>query len=312
MKSVCLAILNYNGRKHLEQLLPTAIAAAENYTGRCSVLVLDNRSTYPDIHWVKQVYPSVEVTVAPRNDFLFSYNWLGQEREEDILIFLNNDLKLSPGFVFPLVRHFVAEDVFAVTATSRDWNDQTFTCGPVRLDSHHGYYCWDYQRDRQELCHTLFCSGGFMAVDRVKFLLLDGFSRLFWPAYAEDLDLCFRAWRMGWRCIFEPLSVVLHRENGSWGESHRGRSAQLNLRASLLFQWACLPLAAAFPERSLYIALTISRKVLRGQLWWVKVWFATWLEWRELRHEYADRKISSEELNEVIERIAIPVALKSD
>ena len=31
MKSVCLAILNYNGKKHLEHLLPTACAAAKKF-----------------------------------------------------------------------------------------------------------------------------------------------------------------------------------------------------------------------------------------------------------------------------------------
>ena len=28
---------------------------------------------------------------------------------------------------------------------------------------------------------------------------LGGFNRLFYPAYCEDLDLCFRAWRRGFR-----------------------------------------------------------------------------------------------------------------
>ena len=43
-----------------------------------------------------------------------------------------------------------------------------------------------------------------MAVDRNKFVELGGFNRLFAPAYCEDVDLCFRAWRQGWRCIYDP------------------------------------------------------------------------------------------------------------
>ena len=76
MKSVCLAILNFNGRKHLEHLLPTAVAAAKKHPGQCSIVVLDNRSSEPDAAWVQAAFPSVEVVVAPENDFLFSYNWL--------------------------------------------------------------------------------------------------------------------------------------------------------------------------------------------------------------------------------------------
>src|ERR1700692_4363639 len=102
MKTVCLAILNYNGRKHLEHLLPTACAAARNFPGICSILVLDNRSTENDVEWIRREFPAVEVVVAPENDFLFSYNWLAEKRSEDILVFLNNDLKLHPDFVAPL------------------------------------------------------------------------------------------------------------------------------------------------------------------------------------------------------------------
>jgi GT2 family glycosyltransferase len=307
VKPVCLAILNYNGRKHLEHLLPTAIVAAKNYPGNCSVVMLDNCSTDPDVEWVKKEFSSVQVIVAPGNDCLFSYNWLAEKRAEDILVLLNNDLKLFPDFVSPLVRHFSFDEVFAVTATSRDWDDTVFTCGPARLKSHHGVYEWDYQRADQKLCHTLFCSGGFMAVDRKKFLELGGFNRLFWPGYAEDLDLGFRAWRKGWRCIFEPASVVLHRENGTWGNENDRCVNRMCLRAGLLFQWATLPPAATLLERSAFICLTAMRKLLRGQSWWVRVRITTWFEWQRLRKNCKAMKTSPEELKTILAKMAEPV-----
>jgi GT2 family glycosyltransferase len=311
MKSVCLAILNYNGRRHLEHLLPTACAAAKNFPGDCSVLVLDNRSPEPDVEWMGMAFPQVQVLVAPKNDFLYSYNWLAGERPEDILVFLNNDLKLLPDFLQPLVRHFACADVFGVTATSRDWEDRRFTCGPARLQSHHGFYHWDYEREQQRLCHTLFCSGGFMAVDRNKFLELGGFNRLFWPGYAEDLDLSFRAWRRGWRCIFEPASVVLHRENGTWGGAENGAAARLCLRTALLFQWATLPAAAPWPERAGFVGLTALRKLCRGQSWWLRVWLATWLEWRKRRKDYFFMKTAAAEFERIRTAVDQPVSVNS-
>lgn len=312
MKSVCLAILNYNGRKHLEHLLPTAIAAAKRFPGNCPVLVLDNRSPDPDVEWVRREFPSVQVMEAPKNDFLFSYNWFAEKCDADVLVFLNNDLKLHPGFVGPLVRHFEHGDVFAVTATSRDWDDQIYTCGPARLKNHHGIYHWDYERDRQELCHTLFCSGGFMAVDRKKFLELGGFNRLFWPAYAEDLDLCFRSWRRGWRCVFEPASIVWHRENGTWGGNVGGSADRLMLRTSLLFQWANLPFTAGWLERSAFVSLTAFRKTFKGQNWWLKTWIMTWFKWQRLRKNYQSAKTSTHELKTMLAKMeeAVPLPVK--
>jgi len=310
--SVCLAILNYNGRRHLEHLLPTACAEARSFSGDCSIVVLDNCSTQNDVAWVRTQFPEIEVVTAPKNDFLFSYNWLAEKRTEDILVILNNDLKLRPDFLAPLVRHFAVADVFAVNATSRDWNDKIFTCGPAHLKSHHGLYHWDYDRTRQEPCHTLFCSGGFMAVSREKFLALGGFNRLYWPAYAEDLDLCFQAWRTGWRCIFEPASVVLHRENGTWSTEVGTRLAELCLRRSLLFQWSSLPTAASWAERTGYLLLTAYRKSFHGQTWWIRAWLAAWFEWRRKRNKCRTMKASSEELSKILARIAEPLAMPSE
>ena len=81
-----------------------------------------------------------------------------------------------------------------------------------------------------------------MAVDRMKFLELGGFDPMYRPAYCEDVDLCFRAWRRGWRCVFEPLSVALHRETGSWDGAGARRLSRMLLRNSLLFQWSSLPM----------------------------------------------------------------------
>ena len=69
-----------------------------------------------------------------------------------------------------------------------------------------------------------------MAVDRNKFVELGGFNRLFAPAYCEDVDLCFRAWRRGWRCIYEPDSDVWHRHQATWSDHSNGSLNSLELR----------------------------------------------------------------------------------
>ena len=84
--------------------------------------------------WIEREFPSVQTIVAPKNDFLFSYNWLAQKRSEDIFVFLNNDLKVDPDFLAPLVRHFESPDVFSVSARSYDWNGTEVTSGPARLN----------------------------------------------------------------------------------------------------------------------------------------------------------------------------------
>jgi N-acetylglucosaminyl-diphospho-decaprenol L-rhamnosyltransferase len=304
MNSVCLAILNYNGRKHLEHLLPTAIAAAKKSPVPCSVLVLDNRSPNADVDWVRQNFPTVKTLVAPENDFLFSYNWLLAELPDNVVVLLNNDLRLAENFLPPLLRHLENPDVFAASASSYDWDGTEFTSGPATLQLKDGFYGWPFDVRRQETCHTLFCSGACMAVDRKKFLEIGGFNRLFHPAYCEDLDLCFRAWRRGWRCVYEPASVVWHRENASWSLECDSRPGQLNLKNSLLFQWSTLPTDNCRWARRWAMLKIILGFAVRGNFTWLKNLLAAAKTWRQTGERYRDLKVSPAELEKIQARIA--------
>jgi GT2 family glycosyltransferase len=304
MKSVCLAILNYNGRKHLEHLLPTAVTAARAYAGSCSVVALDNRSTDDDADWIRHNHPEVRCVVAPKNDFLFSYNWLLPQLSEEVVVILNNDLRLDKNFLAPLLRHFSAPDVFAVSASSYDWDGKERTIGPARIKYANGFYGWYYEPERQELCHTLFASGGFMAVDRLKFLELGGFNELFHPAYCEDLDLGFRAWRRGWRSIYEPTSVVWHREQASWKNSPTARPNKLHLRNALFFQWSSLPMEHDVATRYWTLAKMLIGGLLRGNTLWLSIYPRAWRDWRRVRQNYSQMKVSSQELGSIQKAVA--------
>jgi N-acetylglucosaminyl-diphospho-decaprenol L-rhamnosyltransferase len=307
MKTVCLAILNYNGWKHLEHLLPTACAAAKNLPGSCSVMVLDNRSTDPDVEWIKRGFPSVQVIIAPKNDFLFSYNWLLPQLPDDLVVLLNSDLLVDQRFLGPMIRHFNAFDVFAVSASSYDWEGRVRTIGPARLTFRNGLYGWNYEPRRQKLCHTLFASGGFMAVDRLKFLELGGFSRLYYPAYCEDLDLCFRAWRRGWRSVYEPGSVVWHREQASWKISTISRPSRLNLRNSLIFQWSSLPMERDRVTRYWTLVKLFTGGLMQGNNLWLAVYSQTWWDWHKMRKQYSGLKVTWQELVEVQRAVDAPL-----
>lgn len=267
-------------------------------------MLLDNQSTEGDVEWTKQHHPNVRCAVAHKNDYLFSYNRLLAQLEEDVVVLLNNDLRVQPDFLTPFLRHFESPDVFAVSGRIYDWEGQNVTSGPVMLEYQQGFYSWRFHLDRQTRSHTLFSSGACMAVDRRKFLELGGFNRLFHPAYCEDLELCFRAWRRGWRCIYEPESVLYHREHASWSDSSFGRVNTLSLRNALLFQWSSLPMQRNRLERNARIANLIVRGLLSGDATWFKAWIRTILFWGKTRYRFRHLKTRETELKQVMQRIA--------
>ena len=146
-----------------------------------------------------------------------------------------------------------------------------------------------------------------MALDRIKFLQLGGFDSLYYPAYVEDVDLCFRAWRNGWRCIFEPASQVLHREGGSWKATKDPTINSKILRNSLLFQWLNFP-ASAHRIRRWWSAFKISiGEILRLRLNWPCTYFHAQRECLRLKFKYPPT-LDKFQLQELLRRCRGPVS----
>ncbi len=308
MNTVCIAVLNYNGRHHLEHLVPSLERACKNSTIPTSIVILDNQSTQDDVEWIaQQCSPYVRCIVAPRNDFLFSYNELLKDLEDDIVVIINNDVRVHQDFLGPLLAHLRNPDVFAASARSLDWDGREVTSGPAELRFANGFYGWSFNTDRQETCHTLFNSGACMAVDRKKFLELGGFNRLFHPAYCEDLDLGFRAWRRGWRCIYEPSSVFWHREHASWSLSSNSRPNQLNLINSLVFQWSSLPMERDWGKRWVAMVKIVIGEACKGRFDFLKALIRAAKVWRLKYRELKPMKASRMELDSICRRIQATV-----
>lgn len=60
-----------------------------------------------------------------------------------------------------------------------------------------------------------YVTGAAMAVRRRVFESLKGFDPDFHPVYYEDVDLCYRAKLAGWRVIYSPKLIGIHKESTS-------------------------------------------------------------------------------------------------
>ena len=187
--------------------------------------------------------------MAPKNDFLFSYNWLAQKRTEEILVFLNNDLKVDPDFLVPLLRHFESPDVFSVSARSYDWNGDGGHEWPGSFEFNNGFYSWKFDTNiRRAVIPCLPLAALWLWTER---------SSLSWA----DLTGCFclhtaKMWISvfehgvrGWRCIYEPDSHVWHRHQATWSNHSKGSLNSLELRNSLLMQWSTFPMRRGRVDR---------------------------------------------------------------
>jgi len=237
MPTCCALVLTYNGQHHLEGCLPSLLAAAGKIPGGCPVVVVDNRSTDASVDWLSQRYPQVEIQIAERNDYLFSLNKIVESRSEEIVVILNNDMHFDENFIRVMLPHFRAADVFAVSSRVLDWGGTRATTGQRLAEKRKLWFYKSWNMEAKQPCLTLDAGGGCAAFRRSMYTELGGFDTLYRPAYWEDTDLSYRAWRRGWKIIYEPRSLIYHRVGATIDETQGGRPAVTRLirRNEVLF-----------------------------------------------------------------------------
>ncbi len=237
-----IVIPNWNGRDLLEKYLPSVVAAA----GRCpgsEVIVVDNGSTDGSAQFLREKFPSVRLLALKKNlGFGGGSNQGFKAAVNDIVVLLNSDMRVDPGFLQPLLAEFKDDRIFAVscqiffsdpdkkreeTGLTEGWWRQGFLRVGHRIDPEvrQAYPCF-------------YGGGGSCAFDRKKFLELGGFDELLAPFYLEDTDLGYMAWKRGWKVLYQPASIVYHEHRGTIGRRFSEAYIQSVLKKNfILFAW---------------------------------------------------------------------------
>ncbi len=244
-----LIISTWNGRHLLETCLPRVLRAVEQEGGDHEVIVVDDASRDDTVEFLRQRFPQVRVVALKRNlRFAGANNAAARAARGEVLVFLNNDMLVAADFLRPLLRHFEDAAVFAATARiemAPTWagGGMVRETGLVRARFEDGFFVLRHDEPLSEDPITvLYAGGGSSAVRRDRLLQLDGFDRLFRPFYFEDLDVSYRAQKMGWRVVFEPRSRMVHqhRQTNSPRNFPGGYVDLMFGKNSLLFTWKVL------------------------------------------------------------------------
>jgi GT2 family glycosyltransferase/glycosyltransferase involved in cell wall biosynthesis len=237
-----VVIPNWNGRELLEKYLPSVIEALAGNPEN-EILVVDNGSEDGSAEFVRARFPQVKVLALPENlGFGGGSNAGFRSAKNGIVVLLNSDMRVEPGFLAPLLEGFRDPAVFAVSC-------QIFFSDPQKIREETGLTqgWWEdgglrvRHRDDPAVCDLFPCfygGGGSCAFDRARFLELGGFDELLAPFYLEDTDLGYMAWKRGWKVLYQPRSVVHHEHRGTIGRKFREEEIQAVLKKNyLLFCW---------------------------------------------------------------------------
>ncbi|GCD78319.1 glycosyl transferase family 2 [Thermaurantimonas aggregans] len=239
---VAIAILNYNGLRHLQQFLPDMILHSSGHR----IVVIDNASTDESVQWLKAYYPEVEIVPLDSNyGFAGGYNRGLSQVNADVYLLINSDVKVTPGWTKPLIellqsnlqiaavqpkiKALLQPDYFEYAGAAGgyvDWLGYPFCRGRIfeTLEKD----CGQYDDTRQ----VFWTSGACMAIRAEAFWQAGGFDEAFF-AHQEEIDLCWRLQRLGYVLYVEPKSVVYHLGGGTL-DYQSPRKTFLNFRNNLM------------------------------------------------------------------------------
>jgi GT2 family glycosyltransferase len=236
---VSVVIPNYNGSALLRENLPSVVAAFASWGGPHEIIVVDDCSTDDSINVLASDFPSVQVVVNQSNQgFSRTCNKGLAAARHPVLFCINTDVRVQEDLVAPVLRHFSDKSVFAVTPAilaEREGKNQGIVdalYGKGFIKG--GFAPLDALSPVRE---NLYAIGACVAYDRDKFRSLGGYNEIFTPYLFEDVDISYRAWKRGWRSLYEPGTAVFHYNSATILKAGKKRKRTIYFRNRFLFHW---------------------------------------------------------------------------
>lgn len=223
--SVAVVILNWNGKKFLEQFLPALFASS--YPD-LKVVVADNASGDDSVAFVRDHYPKADVIINPGNEgFAKGYNTALKQVEAEYYVLLNSDVEVTPGWIEPVIELMESDKTIAacqpklLAYRNKDEFEYAGACGGW-IDSL-GYpfargrifdICEKDNHQYENASPVFWASGAAMFVRSSVFHEMKGFDETYF-AHQEEIDLCWRMQLAGYKIYVQPASVVYHVGGGT-------------------------------------------------------------------------------------------------
>ncbi|MDR0332121.1 MAG: glycosyltransferase family 2 protein [Dysgonamonadaceae bacterium] len=277
MKRIAVIILNWNGKRLLEQFLPTVFA--HSLGDNSEVIVADNGSTDDSVDFLKTQFPDVPFILFDKNyGFAEGYNRAIQQINSEYVVLLNSDVETTENWLQTLVDFMDAHpEVAAVQPKVRAYNDKEkfeYAGAAGGFIDRYGYpFCRGRILDvvetdtgqYDETIPVFWATGACLCIRRKDYIESGGLDARFF-AHMEEIDLCWRLNARGRGVMCVSSSVVYHVGGASLGKENP-RKMYLNFRNNLLMIYKNVPSAdffSTFAMRYVLDFLAFVHLLLRG------------------------------------------------
>lgn len=241
--SVAIAILNWNGLKFLQQLLPELkLLTYSNY----KVYVIDNHSSDESVNYCKQNHPEVQTLVLEDNyGFAGGYNRGLALIEEDYYLIMNSDVEVPISFIEPLVEMMEADKNIAIcqpkllAQLDKTMFEHAGAAGGM-MDLLGYPFCrgriFEYtEADNGQYNNPMeifWATGACSMVRKESYWKVNGMYEYFFM-HSEEIDMCWQLIAHGQKIVYCPASFIYHLGGGSLSY-HTPKKTYYNFRNNLV------------------------------------------------------------------------------
>lgn len=237
---VAVVILNWNGRKFLEEFLPSVVA---NSIG-AKVIVADNNSSDDSVDFMRSAYPDLQLIINKQNTgYAQGYNNALKEIDAEYYVLLNSDIEVGENWVMPIIEEMEKDNTIgAAQPKLRAYNEEQrhefeYAGAAGGYIDKYGYpFCRGRIFDNLETDNgqynsnkeIFWASGAAMFVRAEAFDKVGGLDGDFF-AHMEEIDFCWRLKLEGYKIMSIPKSTVYHVGGGTLPKNS-ARKTYLNFR----------------------------------------------------------------------------------
>lgn len=235
LMKVSVVIPNYNGKELLAKNIPHVLTSHHVD----EVIVVDDASTDESGAYLKKQFPEVIlIEKATNHGFSTSVNLGVKAARGELVVLLNTDATPQKDFLEPVLPHFSNPRIFAVGCLDQSIEgNQTIERGRGIAKFARGFLM--HGRGETNRTNTLWVTGGSGVFRKKLWEELKGLDPLYDPFYWEDIDLSYRAQKMGYHVVFESKSVVTHRHTEGAIKAHysKDKICTIAYRNQFIFVW---------------------------------------------------------------------------
>lgn len=213
--TVSTIIVNWNGRKQLQECLPGLMK--QSYK-KFEIIVVDNNSSDDSIEFLSKKFPSVIIKKCSKNfGFAEGCNIGLKKARGKYILLLNNDTIVTKNFLSILVDAIEKNNTIAIVQPKIIFNQTGKLQSGATFMTYSGFlYHYGYGKNPKNTKYNhemdIFSANGSCMLIRREAIKKTG--GLFDPdyfAYFEETDFCWRVWLSGYAVRYIPEALIFHK-----------------------------------------------------------------------------------------------------